>query len=159
MAKEKESMTGRDQATDRQAAEYDLVTALLSAANYRDDITDFEIRRNGVYYFTVHIHPISQDEARQARKQATPTKKKRDGTLPEPNSTIFNSKIIYAATTEEDRQKIWGQSAVMQKFGLMEPYESIDILLTMGEKSRLLDEVMNISGMNEDDVDDETFQS
>ena len=50
----------------------------------------------------------------------------------------------------------------MQKYNLMEPYESVDVLLTMGEKRKLLDLVTKISGMDDDEdeevVDEETFQ-
>ena len=54
----------------------------------------------------------------------------------------------------------------MGKFGLMQNWESIDILLKKGEKDDLLEHVFDISGMNDDDDDDddqkmdqETFQS
>ena len=71
--------------------------------------------------------------------------------------------MIYLATTEEDQQKIWGNPAIMQKYGLMQPVESIDILLTLGEKQRLLDVVTDISGMDddgnptEDNMDEEDY--
>ena len=71
---EKKDMTGLDQASNRKDAEYDLVTSLLSAAEYKtddDNITEAEIKRNGKYLFSVFVHPISDTDTRFARKKAT----------------------------------------------------------------------------------------
>jgi hypothetical protein len=72
--------------------------------------------------------------------------------------------LIYLATVEEDQEKIWGNRQIMNKFGLMQPWESVDYLLKKGEKDKLLDQVFEISGMNDDEdedekMDDESFQS
>ena len=167
--KEKESVTGLETATNRKDAEYDLLTSLLEAAEFKTDensITEVEIKRAGKFLFTVHIHPIGDPDARAARKKATtympnPVNKKLAPVEKDFNNAKFGSWLIYLATTEEDQQKIWGNPALMQKKGLMEPYESIDVLLTLGEKRKLLDLVTEISGMDDDEtgMDDEEFQS
>ena len=162
---EKVSVTGLDQATDRKEAEYDLVKSLLEAADFKtvdDNITEAEIKRNGKYLFSVHLHPLSDPDARFARKKATimmpnPNGRKLPQIEKEFKNGVFSSWMIYLATTEEDQQKIWGNPTIMQKFGLMQPVESIDVLLTLGEKQRLLELVTDISGM-EDDDDEETTQ-
>lgn len=169
---EKKSVTGLDQASNRKEAERDLVSALLSAAEYKDSedsITEAEIKRNGEVLFSVNIHPVSDTDTSFARKKATIYMKNPNGKgLPpiekEFVNTKFKSWVIYIATTEEDQQKIWGNSAIMQKFGLAEPWESIDVLLTVGEKNKLFDLVTKISGLDDDEegeevVDKETFQS
>lgn len=165
--KEKELVTGLENAEDRKEAEYDLVKALLESADYKDaeeSITEAEIKRSGKYLFTVHLHPISEPDARFARKKATtympnPQNKKLPPIEREFDTSKFNSWLIYLATTEEDQQKIWGNPVIMQKFGLAQPFESIDVLLTLGEKHRLADLVTDISGMNDDEetVDEEEF--
>ena len=166
---EKNTVTGLETATNRKEAEYDLVTSLLAAADFKsadDQITEVEIKRAGKYLFTVHIHPISDPDARFARKKATvfmpnPVNKKLAPVEKDFNNSKFGSWLIYLATTEEDQEKIWGNPAIMKKFSLAEPYESVDVLLTLGEKRALLDQVTKISGMDEDDeeyVDEETFQ-
>ena len=63
----------------------------------------------------------------------------------------FKSWLIYLATIEEDKQKIWNQPAIKQKFGLMEAWESVDVLLKAGEKNRLMDEVYRISGFDDEE--------
>lgn len=162
---EKNSVTGLDTATNRKEAEQDLVTSLLAAAEYvTDEITEVEIKRAGKFLFSVHIHPISDPDTRFARKKATtympnPANKKLAPVEKDFNNAKFSSWLIYLATTEEDQQKIWGNPAVMQKLGLMEAWESVDKLLSVGEKRALLDEVLKISGLDDDadPMDDEEF--
>ena len=162
--KEKTSVTGLDQATNRKEAEYDLVTSLLAAADYKtadENITEVEVKRNGTFYFKVNLHPISDPDTRFARKKATvympnPNNKKLPPIEKEFNNSKFRSWLIYLATTEEDQQKIWGNPAVMQKHNLSEPWEGVDALLTFGEKSRFFDVITEISGLDEDgNVNDE----
>lgn len=161
MAKEneKEIVTGLETAGNTKEAEYDLVAALMEAASYREDkdlVTPVDIKRNGKFLFTVNIRPIGDAETRAARKKATkympnPQNRKLPPIEKEFNSGLFNSLIIYYATTEEDKTKIWGNKAIMDKFGLVEAYESIDVLLTIGEKTALADTVVEISGMDTED--------
>lgn len=162
---EKQSVTGLDTATNRKEAEMDLVTSLLAAAGYvTDEITEVEIKRAGKFLFSVHIHPVSDPDTRFARKKATtympnPANKKLAPVEKDFNNAKFSSWMIYLATTEEDQQKIWGNPAVMQKLGLMEAWESVDKLLSVGEKRALLDEVLKISGLDDDaePMDDEEY--
>lgn len=161
---ERKNVTGLDQAENRKAAEYDLVSALLEAADFKnseDEITEVEIKRNGKYLFTVHVHPLSEADAHSARKKATtympnPNGKKLPPIEKEVNAAKFSSWLIYLATTEEDQQKIWGNSAVMKQFGLALPVESIDILLKYGEKEKLASLVSKISGLDDDDDEEGT---
>lgn len=158
---EKKNVTGLDTAGNHKEAAYDLVTALLEAAEFKNDddvLKEVEIKRAGKYLFTVHIHPISDPDARFARKKATiympnPNNKKLPPIEKEFNNSKFGSWLIYLATTEEDQAKIWGNPQVMAKKGLMEPWETVDALLTLGEKRKLLDLVTSISGMDDDDED------
>jgi hypothetical protein len=157
--KEERDITGLDQATDRKEAEYDLVKALLEASEFKTDedaVQEVEIKRGGKYLFTVHLHPISEPDATMARKKSTvympnPNGKKLPPIEKERNTAKFNSWLIYLATTEEDQEKIWGNRAIMEKFNLAQPYESIDCLLTLGEKQKLVELVMDLSGLSDDE--------
>ena len=166
---EKKNVTGLETAANRREAEYDLVTSLLEAANFQtsdDNITEVEIKRAGKYLFTVHIHPISDADARFARKKATtympnPNNKKLPPIEKEFDNSVFGSWLIYLATTEEDQMKIWGNAQVMAAKGLKQPWESVNVLLTLGEKRKMLDLVTKISGMDDDEdevMSDEEFQ-
>lgn len=165
---EKTTITGLEHASNRKDAEYDLVKSLLSAMEYQTDeenITEVEIKRSGKYLFSVHLHPISDEQIRAARKKATsympnPNGKKFPPIEREINNAKLKSLVIYYATTEEDQKKIWGNQAVKEKANLIENYESIEVLLTVGEKNRLFDLVLEISGMDEDEedtIDDEEY--
>lgn len=166
---ERENITGLDLAENRKDTEYDLVSSLLEAADFKnseENITEAEIKRNGKYLFSVHLHPISETDSRIARKKSSiympnPNNKKLPPIVKEQNEVTFKSWLIYLATTEEDQEKIWGNQAVMQKYNLAQPVESIDILLTAGEKDKLFDLVGEISGFTDDDNngenDDETM--
>lgn len=156
---EKKDVTGLTTATDRKEAEYDLVKALLESAEYKTSeevITEVEIKRNGKYLFTVHVHPISEPDVRTSRKKSTtympnPNGKKLPPIEKDFDTARFNAWLIYLATTEEDQQKIWNNTAIMQKYNLAQPVESIDVLLTLGEKRKLADIVTDISGLDEDE--------
>lgn len=166
---EKKSITGLDQASNRKEAEYDLVSSLLSAAEYRtsdESLTEVEIKRNGKLLFTVTVHPISDTDSRFARKKATIYMKNPNGkNLPaiekDFDNPKFKSWLIYLASTEDTQANIWGNQAVMQKYNLQERWESVDVLLTVGEKNKLFEVIADISGLNDEDepVDEETFQS
>jgi len=157
--KEEKDITGLDQATDRKETEYDLVKALLEASEFKTDedaVQEVEIKRGGKYLFTVHLHPINEPDATMARKKSTvympnPNGKKLPPIEKERNTAKFNSWLIYLATTEEDQEKIWGNRAIMEKFNLAQPYESIDCLLTLGEKQKLVELVMDLSGLSDDE--------
>ena len=159
---EKTNVTNLDQTENRKEAEYDLVKSLLEAADFKtseENITEAVIKRNGKYLFSVHLHPISETDARFARKKATtympnPNNKKLPPIPKEENETLFKSWLIYLATTEEDQEKIWGNPVIMQKYGLKQPVESIDILLRFGEKDMLSELVGKISGVLEEDDED-----
>ena len=54
--------------------EYDLVSSLLAAAEYQqapEMVKEVEIRRKGKLYFTVHVHPVSEEDISFARKKAS----------------------------------------------------------------------------------------
>lgn len=164
---EKKDITGLDQASNRKEAEYDLVTSLLSAAEFRtsdDNIVEAEIVRRGKYLFSVNVHPIGDEDTRFARKKSTtympnPENKKLPPVEKEFNFAKYKSWLIYIATTEEDQGKIWGNSKLMSTYNVKEPWESVDVLLTGGEKNRLFNLIVKISGFDDEEFgDEETFQ-
>ena len=166
MEAKKEIATGLAQASNPGQAERDLLETLLMAAEFKTDreaVTEAEVRRNGVALFTVRIHPLSDSDVRTARKKATvympnPQGKKLPPIEKDFNSTVFNSWLVYLATTEEDQKQIWGRRELMQRYGLSLPVESVDVILTVGEKKKLVDAVLAISGMDDDEEDEVTLE-
>lgn len=164
-----ENVTGLANATDRKGAELDLVERLFMAAAYKeaaDNIVALDITRNGMYLFTLHLHPIGDDDVAKANKEAAIMVKNPNGKhLPKIQASSDKSKykswLIYLATTEEDQKQIWGNPALMSKLNVYQPWETIDKLLTLGDKNKLLEKITEISGLDdeEDEMDEEEFQS
>lgn len=151
---------GLDVASSPKDAEYNLVTSLLAATDYKtsdDSKVEVEIRRKGKYFFAVHVHPIGDGELQEARRHATIYARNPQGPrYPKIekgfNGGLFNSWMIYLATTKEDQEEIWGNKAVMSKCGVLQAVETIDELLTMGEKTTLLETISRISGLEDEDT-------
>lgn len=154
---EEKVITGLETAKNVEEAEYDLVASLLAAANYENDpelVTTIDLCRNGKFLFSFSIHPLGDEEVKRIRKKATtympnPANRKLPKIEKDFDDGLFNSLIIYAATVEEDKKKIWGNPAIMQKFDLVEPHESINKLLTVGEKADISSKVVEISGLED----------
>lgn len=152
------SVTGLDQAENPKEAEYDLLTALLEAASYKtadENIVEFELWRNKKYLFTVKVHPLGDQDVKRARKQATtympnPNNKKLPPIEKDFDLTKFKSWMIYLATTDEDQKRIWGHPEFMKKMGILQEWESIDAMMTSGEKDELFLVITEISEMDED---------
>lgn len=165
---ENKNITGLELASDRKETEYDLTKALLEAAEYQEDeenICEFKVTKGKKLLFVVHFHPLSDSDLKMARKKATkympnPAGKKLPQIEKDFDSSQFKSWLIYLATTDEDQVKVWGNNAVMDKYDLMLPVESIDRLVPAGVKSRMVDEITAISGFDDEDtnVDEETFR-
>lgn len=170
---ENESVTGLGEipANEYKDAEYDLVKSLLEAADFKnseDEIVRVKINRAGKFLFAVRIRPLSDEEVSRCRKNAgiyktNPQNKKLGKVRVDTDNSKFASWLIYMATIEEDQENIWNNPAIMKKFSLMEPWQSIDILLKAGEKDDLLEEVFKLSGMRDEDdeegMDEESFRA
>jgi hypothetical protein len=156
---EKMDVTGLSTASNKKEAEYDLVKSLLEAADFRnseDLITKIEIKRAGKFLFEFRVRPLGDEEGRTIRKKATkympnPNGKKLPPIEKEFNSALFHSWMIYTATVEEDKQRIWGNKTVMEKYDCMQPVDMVDILLRSGEKMQVAEIISDISGMSDDD--------
>lgn len=164
-----ENVTGLNNAPNRKVAELDLVERLFMAADYKkaaDSIVEIDITRKGEVLFTVHIHPIGDDDVAKANKEAAimvrnPNGKHLPKVQADSDKSKYKSWLIYLATTEEDQNQIWGNPALMKKLNAYQPWETIDKLLTLGDKAKMLEKITEISGLDdeEDEMDEEEFQS
>lgn len=137
-----------------EATEYDLVKGLLEAANYKEDKSlqkKIDIKRNGKILFSFTVRPLSEEDVRMARKKSTvympnPADSKLPAVEKEVNYFALRSWNIYLATLDEDREKIWNNPAIKEKFNVLQGVDTIDLLLTGGEKALVTDIIDNISG-------------
>lgn len=138
--------------------EYDLLESLMEAAGYKEDESlqkEVKIERKGKFLFKFTVKPLSEEDIRLARKNATKMLKNPAGrNLPmiegDTDMSALRSWKIYFATVEEDRAKIWDNAAMKKKFNAMRGYEMVDVLLTGGEKSAVIDLIDSISGYDLD---------
>lgn len=141
----------------RMSDEKNILEALLKTAAFKSSeaaTETIEIKRNGELMFSFRVRPMSADEFAACRKRATsympnPANKKLPKIEKEVNSDQYLSEVIVAATIAEDQRKIWGNPKFMERYDILQPWESVNILLLAGEKIQITDFIAEISGINE----------
>lgn len=152
------------QALTTESSQEDVLKMLLSAADYKEDSNLQEaivIKRKGVQVLpTFHIRPISQDDTTVAHKKATKWLANPGGRrLPkiegQTDNSVENDWIIYLATTDEDKEKLWNNSAYIKGLQAKFPNvvfvqgssgpQMISLLLTYGEKIMLVNKIIDMS--------------
>ena len=120
--------------------EADILEGLLKTASYKNDETEthrIEIARNGVVTL-------------KCRKAHTKYKKNRQAggvkVADDVDASAYRSSVIYEATVEEDRKKIWDNKAAWDKLDVLSGYQLIEKVLKGGEKDAVYEKVEEISG-------------
>lgn len=138
--------------------EEDILSAVLNAANAKDDEDNYEeiqIKRKGISCFKFRIRPITGDELKSCDKKAAIYDKKGGygrGKVPiGRDDSKYNSYIIYTGTIDEDRSKIWNNRKIKESLHAMEVCDVIEKVLLAGEKTRIVDRILTISGYSDDD--------
>ena len=141
----------------------ELINGLLAASDFDKDenlITPVEIRRAGQLFFNFHVTPLSEKELMRLRKLSCPKFKsktvKNHFEYGDPRLDEFRSRKIYAATTPEDRAKLWDNpqakaGLIAKGKTIMESWEIIDAVLMAGEKSKVAELIDKISGFTDDE--------
>ena len=144
-------------------SESELLRGLIEAGTEKDSEAAYEriqIRRNGKLKFEFRIRPISEDESLACHDPATkfaPRKRGQPKREIETNMSKFRSWLIYTATVDEDRAKLWDNKQAQQAFNVLQGVDLIDCVLLSGEKDRIIDRINEISGYS--DEADETAKN
>lgn len=146
--------------------EEDILTALLEAASYEEDEAfeeEIEIRRNKKKLFSFRVHPVSDEAVKAARKKATtymknPNNKKLPPIEKEFRQEVYRNWLIYLATIPEDQKKIWGNEAFMRQKDCVERAETVGKILMVGETINVVDRILEISGFEEEDEDEQSYE-
>lgn len=160
-----EQTEGVEQPTQEQIlmSESELLRGLIEAGTEKDSEASYEriqIRRNGKLKFEFRIRPISEDESLACHDHATkfaPRKRGQPKREIETNMSKFRSWLIYTATVDEDRAKLWDNKQAQQAFNVLQGVDLIDCVLLSGEKDRIIDRINEISGYS--DEADETAKN
>jgi len=132
--------------------ENDILGGLLAAANFREDedeIHPVEIARNGTVFFRFRIRPLSEAEYNKCKEKYTTYKRNKQFGIRIPEKTDterYRSLIIYTATVQEDREKVWDNRAAWRELDVLTAVDLIDRVLKSGEKDAVLDLIDKISG-------------
>lgn len=132
--------------------EDDILGGLLAAAGFREsaeEIHPVEISREGVVLFKFSIRPLSEDEYHKCKERHTKYTRNRQLGIKFPESTdasSYRSALIYQATVEADRNKVWNNKEAWKRLDVMNGEQLIEKVLKAGEKDRILDSIDQISG-------------
>lgn len=132
--------------------EDDILGGLMAAAAYKtdmDEVATIQIVRHKAVVLEFRIRPLSEDEYAKIRKKNTNYKKNKANGLriaESVNSADYRSELIYAATIEEDRTKIWDRTDAWDKCNVVNGIGLIDVVLKAGEKDAILEKLDEISG-------------
>jgi hypothetical protein len=132
--------------------ENDILKGLLAAAAFKteeDNIHPVEIARNGVVLFAFRIRPLSEEEYHQCKDKNTKyTRNKNLGIkFPEETNTVrYRSALIYQATIDEDRERVWNNKSAWKELNVLNGIDLIDKVLLAGEKDAALELIDKISG-------------
>ena len=138
-------------------SEKDILAGLLELGNAKDEKSNYrkiQIKRNGVVKLEFHVRPITEDENQICLKRATkfaPTKPGKAKIATESDGALYRSYLIYTATVNEDRAKIWDNQQAQNALGILQGVDMIDRVLFVGEKNRVLDVIDEISGFADEE--------
>lgn len=145
------------------ANEEDFIQGLIAAAECMSEETQrIEIIREGRLYFAFNIRPLTSEEYENCRRKNTKyVRNKQFGMkLPEDTNTVkYKSAIIYAATVDEDREKLWDNRKVWdtlnaKKDRIMNGLDVIEYTLKAGEKDRIIEAIDKLSGFDADNLEE-----
>lgn len=138
-------------------AEKTALDAIFKAADYvnDDDIhKNVEIARGGRVILSFRIRPLSEQEWFESRDRNTKKKRNKQTGLIVSEDLDYvrhRSHIIYLATVEEDRKKLWDNREAWPRFGIITGVDMIDKVLLAGEKQQVFHLIDEISGYKDDE--------
>lgn len=150
--------SGEDTKALIRANEEDFIQGLIDAAEFVSEETQkIEIIRGGRLYFAFHIRPLGSEEYEKCRKKHTKYVRNRQMGMKMPDETDrvkYQSAIIYAATVDEDKEKLWNNHKVWaalnaKKDRIMNGLDVIECTLKAGEKDKVLEAIDKLSGYDD----------
>lgn len=136
--------------------ENELLAGILELGGRKDEALSYhkiQIKRNGVVKLEFRIRPVTEDETQSCLKMArkyAPTRPGQPKKVIETNNTKLRSLIVYTATIDEDRAKIWDNKSAQTALNILTGWEMVDKVLLAGEKDRVIDKIDEISGFGDD---------
>ena len=158
-----ETFSAEETKNQLRVKEDDFIAGMLSAAAYKsEEVSQIDIVRGGKLFFSFRIHALGEEEANKSRKKHTKyVRNKQIGVkfAEETDNAKFRSSLIYHATVEEDRNKLWDNKQVWngliaQGHQIVTALDVIEAVLLGGEKDRIIDEINKMSGFNSENIEE-----
>ncbi len=164
---EEENLTKEEENSQLRMNEKDILAGLLDAADIGQDIQKIEIARNGRVYFSFRIRALMEEEYTRCRKKHTTYKRNRQMGVKMPdevNSARFRCALIYTATVEEDRARVWDNKDAWKAMSargqeVVTGLDMIELCLRAGEKDRVIEAIDALSGFSDEEVQEETAKN
>lgn len=145
--------------------EDDMIQGLIEAAGFGSDESErqkIEIARSGKVFFAFSIRPLGSEEYEKCRKKHTKYVRNRQLGMKMPEDTNrvkYQSAIIYQATIEEDRDKLWDNKKVWDAlnnkgFQIMNGLDVIEYALKAGEKDKIIEAIDKLSGYEDSNLEE-----
>jgi hypothetical protein len=136
--------------------EHDILAGILEAGRGRDNADNYrkiQIKRAGKLLFEFRIRPLTEEDQQNCARSATtyaPTKQGQPKKALDTNRAMFRSLLIYTATVDEDRAKVWDNPKAKNALNVLDSTDMIDMILKAGEKSAVIAIIDEISGYTDE---------
>lgn len=137
---------------------------LKALTNNEHMVTETIEVKFGPTIFRFRIRPLSEKEWDKCRERNTKyAKNRRLGgmRLPEStNTTGYHSDLIYTATVDEDKEKLWNNKRLWAAVNAITGTDMVDKLIPFaGKKQAIVDRIEALSGYDDEDEYEETVKN
>lgn len=142
----------------------DEILKALNDQKQHDDMVEKVTVVFGKTQFAFRIRPLSEKEWDKCRERNTKYQKNRrlgGIRLPEStNTTGYHSDLIYTATVDEDREKLWNNKKLWSAVGAITGTDMVDKLIPYaGKKQQIVERIERLSGYDDEDEYEETVKN
>lgn len=145
-------METKERLTDADLEKLDsnIADVLLGAAGYlagEDKKRKIIIKRGGRELFSFTIEPLDEKTFDRCRRENLKNKGRRNEEL---DGSRFVAQLIYEATIDEDKKRLWRNREVWTKLNVASGADVIQKVLTPAERAELEQELLNMVGFGDD---------
>ena len=143
--------------------EDDILRALKDEKSHSNMVETIRVQF-GKTEFAFRIRPLTEKEWDACRERNTKyAKNRRLGgiRLPEStNTTGYHSDLIYTATVDEDKEKLWKNKKLWDAVGALTGTDMVDKLIPYaGKKQAIVDRIEKLSGYDDEDDYEDTVKN
>lgn len=131
--------------------EQNILQAVLGAAqNIAETTSEIEVARDGKVFFGFEVKALTNKAYDDAREKATKYKIDKRGrkVVDDYSTDEAQARLIYAATVDVDREKIWDNKELWQKLNVLTGHQVIPKVLLPGEIAAVCAAIDDLSGFS-----------